>query len=393
MKILHTSDWHIGKKLNGRARLSEQSAILSEICDIAEREKIDLVLLAGDVFDTSVPGSEAEELFFKTAFRLANENRALIIISGNHDDARRLCASREFAALSNVYVFGGTEAPPVGNDKNSVFAEQTGKNHCVINAEKSGGGKLYVGLLPYPTEQNEISDEAQTFEQKTSARINACFKENTQDLPQVFVAHVFMLGGAAGESERDIELGGTRLVDKKLIPEKCLYTALGHLHKRQIISRERNILYSGAIASYAFDEVGTEKSVTVFEINGNSVQNLQVLPITSGKKLVSLTAVDLPAAKKLLADYSDCLVKLTLKLSHPLSEKESKELVGDYPSLIELVLQIAGREREEVGDRRALSEKEAFEKYYESRYGEAPPSELLQLYLELMEDEDETAKA
>lgn len=392
MKILHTSDWHIGKKLNGRARICEQSAILSEICDIAENEKIDLVLLSGDVFDTSVPGSEAEELFFKTAFRLASFRRAVVIISGNHDDARRLSASREFAALSNVYVFGGVEAPPKGDDKNAVYAEKTGKNYCVINAEKVGGERLYLGLLPYPSEQNEALAEG-TFEQKISARINACFSENAEDLSQILVAHIFMLGGAAGESERDIELGGTRLVDKSLIPEKCVYTALGHLHKRQVISRERNILYSGAIAGYAFDEVGIEKSVTVFEIEDKKVQNLRVLPLKSGKKLVSITACDVLSAKKLLEDYSDCLVKLTLKLEHPLSEKESKELAGNYPALVELVLQIAGRRREDLGDRRALSDRQAFEKYYESRYGAAPPSELLQLYLELMEVEDETAKA
>ncbi len=200
-----------------------------------------------------------------------------------------------------------------------------------------------------------------------------------------------MLGGSSGESERDIELGGTRLVDKSLIPEKCVYTALGHLHKRQIISRERNVIYSGAIAGYAFDEVGVQKSVTVFEVLGGAVQNLQVVPLNSGKKLVNLTACDVSDAKKLLGQYSDCLIRLVLKLEHPLSEKESKELAGDYPALVELSLQIAGRNDEKTADRRALSEKQAFEKYYESRYGALPPDELLQLYLELMGADDETS--
>lgn len=402
MKILHTSDWHLGKKLNGKPRLLEQAEILNELCGIVEREGIDLVLLAGDVFDSSIPPADAEELFYKTAFRLAGEKRALIIISGNHDDWQRLSACRDLAALRNVYVFGGQEAPPAGDKNNLIYAQKTGNNYCVISA-RGGAERLYLGLLPYPSDVREGSKDI-TFEQKMRERITACFANNAESLPQILVAHLFMLGGTAGESERDIELGGTRLVDKTSIPENCLYTALGHLHKRQVISHEKNILYSGAIAGYAFDEVGVQKSVTVFELNfggaggegsgnnGAAVENLRVIPLEKGKKLVSLVAVDVSSAKQLLERYGDCWVKLTLKLEHPLSEKESKELYGDYPALCELILQIAAAGYEKTSDRRALSEKEAFIEYHKSKYGAEPSAELLNLYLELMGDTDnETA--
>ena len=122
-----------------------------------------------------------------------------------------------------------------------------------------------------------------------------------------------MLGGESGERERNIELGGTRLVDKKLVPDFCVYTALGHLHKRQVISTVKNILYSGAIAGYAFDEAGIEKSVTAFELKGGKVENLRVIPLEKGKKLVNLAAINLDDGKKLLQINEDCLVKLTYK--------------------------------------------------------------------------------
>lgn len=388
MKIIHTSDWHIGKKLNGRSRISEQTDILNEITDIADAEKAELVLVAGDVFDTSVPSAEAEELFFKTVMRLAKQDRAVVIISGNHDDWQRLSACRDFAALSNVYIFGGGDKPPAGNIKNAVFAEKTGKYHCVINS-KTSGERVYLGLLPYPCERRGEVFEGDDFESKTASRINACFEDNAENLPVIFAAHIFMLGGTCGESERAIELGGTRLVDKKLIPDFCAYSALGHLHKRQVIDGARNIVYSGAIAGYAFDEANVEKSVTAFDFSGGKVENIKIIPIKSGKKLVNLVAASVEDGKKLLCDYSDCLVKLTLKLPHALSEKETKELAGDYPALVELNLQIANGENvEKTADRRKLSEKEAFEEYHKSKFGAAPSEELMALYLELMEGKD-----
>lgn len=387
MKIIHTSDWHIGKKLNGRSRISEQTDILNEIADIADAEKAELVLVAGDVFDTSVPSAEAEELFFKTVMRLAKKDRAVVIISGNHDDWQRLSACRDFASLSNVYIFGGGDNPPAGNPENAVFAEKTGKYHCVINAEKTSGERVYLGLLPYPCERQGEVFEGDDFESKTASRINACFLDNSENLPVIFAAHIFMLGGTSGESERAIELGGTRLVNKKLIPEFCAYSALGHLHKRQVIDGARNIVYSGAIAGYAFDEVNVEKSVTSFDFVGGKVENIKIIPIKSGKKLVNLVAASVEDGKKLLAEYSDCLIKLTLKLPHALSEKESKELAGDYPALIELNLQLSGGEQsEKTADRRKLSEKEAFEEYHKFQFGAAPSDELMALYLEFMED-------
>ncbi len=387
MKILHTSDWHLGKKLvNGKSRLLEQAEVLNGLCGLCDSKNIDLVLIAGDVFDTFVPPAEAEELFFNALNRLATDTRAVIVISGNHDDSVRLSASKVIASKANAYIFGGEQAPEVGN--HSVCAESTGKYHCVI---KKGSEKLYVGVLPYPSEQrfgerkNDLS-----FEQKMQGWIDACFENNLCDLPQILVSHIFMLGGQRGESERQIELGGTRLVSKELIPKNCVYTALGHLHKRQIIDTERNILYSGSILQYAFDEAGAEKTVTVFEINDGKVENLEILPLTGGKQLAKLTALSVEDAKDLLEKYSDYHCSLTLKLKGVLSETESRDLASNYPQLIELKLEQFEEGALDIRvDRRELNEEQVFVEYYKQKTGgENPPDELLQLYLEFMGDKE-----
>ena len=108
MKILHTSDWHIGKRLFSRERLDEQAEVLDEIAAICEEEKVELVLIAGDIFDTYTPGAEAEELFFKKVKNLAGKDRAVLIISGNHDDGVRLSAAAPLAEEQGIFIVGNS---------------------------------------------------------------------------------------------------------------------------------------------------------------------------------------------------------------------------------------------------------------------------------------------
>lgn len=385
MKIIHTSDWHIGKKLNGRSRIDEQREVLNELVEIADDRQADLCIVAGDVFDTFMPSADAEQLFFETLDKLATEKRAVLIIGGNHDDWQRLSASACLASKSNVYIFGGENVPRKysGKDK-KAYAEQTGRFNCVINAH---GERLYVGVLPYPSPQrfNEKKSES-SFDDKMKEWIDACFAENKEGLPEILVSHIFMLGGKSGEGERDIELGGTRLVNPTLIPEKCLYTALGHLHKRQIINRERHILYSGAILQYSFDEAGTKKSVTFFEIKNGSVIKEEEIEITKGKKLARLSALSVDEGEALALKYPDFLVQLKLCLSSPMSEEETRRILG-LKNVVELKLESKiSAENDAAPDRRTLNEKEAFSEYYKSRYGEEVPDKLLTVYLKLMQE-------
>ena len=119
MKILHTSDWHIGKKLINKDRLPEQAEVLDEIIQICEREQIELVLVAGDIFDTYTPSAEAEELFYEKIKKVAGENRVVLAISGNHDDGVRLSAVAPLSEEQGVYI--------VGNARLAVSLKNSGR--------------------------------------------------------------------------------------------------------------------------------------------------------------------------------------------------------------------------------------------------------------------------
>ena len=384
MKFLHTSDLHLGKRLINKSRIDEQREVLEEIANLCESEKVDVLIVAGDVFDNFVPTSEAEQLFFDFLKQTASPSRAVVVISGNHDDWQRLSASHYLAGKLNAYIFGGENVPPASGD--IVKCVEAGNNYLKIKKDKES---VYVGVLPYPGEArlNEKKSEL-SYGERIKEWVKDCFKNNQDNLPAILCTHLFMLGGEKSESERDIELGGTRIVEPSVLGNNILYTALGHLHKRQVVASSKNALYSGSILQYAFDEVGHEKSVTCFEIVNNSVQNLQIIPLKGGKKLVKLIAEGVESGKQLLNKYPDCHVHLTLVLKEVLSEAESKELISDYPQLTELDLKLNGIYGGVEGEeRKKLDDKQLFEEYYKTKTGESVPEEVLEIYLKALSEE------
>ncbi len=384
MKIMHTSDWHIGKKTENHERLNEQSAVLDEICEIADREGVDLVLVAGDVFDTYIPSADAEELFFEKVVKLAR-GRSVVIISGNHDDPTRLCASAPLAAKSRVYfsdsIYSDRITEKAVDNSGGAILKESGEGYAVFEKDEES---VYVGMLPYPTEARfKERASGESYAERIIFWMNKCFENNTNNLPQILVSHLFALGGVTSDGEREISLGGAKAVDKGAFPPTC-YTALGHLHKRQVVSKSKNIIYSGSILQYAFDEVNIDKSVTVFDVVGGKVENLHEVKLIQGKRLAKVSSISLDAAMELLKGYKDCLVELTLKLKSPMNREENAILRAEYPNVISLKLEIEGIENNRVSGRRELSDEQLFEECYKRQYGENPDRNLTELYLSLL---------
>ena len=276
MRILHTSDWHIGKRLNGRDRLCEQRAVLDEIVEICDREGVELVLVAGDVFDTFLPSAEAEDLFYGSVKKMAGKDRCVLVISGNHDDNVRLTAATALSEEQGIYIYGNAEHTPKLCSGRALAAVEAGAHHMVFR--NGAGDAVFVNVLPYPNEARFKEDkiEGETFYDKMHRWILAGEESNTQKFPSVFLSHLFIAGGKVSEGEREIDLGGARAVPLELLPGSC-YTALGHLHKRQHF--KNNVYYSGSILQYAFDEAGAKKSVIVFDLNEEGAQNIREIPL------------------------------------------------------------------------------------------------------------------
>ena len=382
MKILHTSDLHIGKKLMGRERYGEFRAVFFELADICLRESVELVLIAGDIFDTYTPSSEAEEIFY-SGIKLLSKYCAVLVISGNHDDYVRLTAAATLAEEHNVYI--------IGNNLKAVNCAKRGKTYPVNSGcgwvifENSSNEQVYVNTLPYPNEarfKEGRTDE--TFSEKISRWICVGEEGKTKKLPSIFLSHIFVAGGSVSDSEREIDLGGARAVPLEQLPD-CDYCALGHLHKRQKLGK--NAYYSGAPMQFSFDECGTQKTVNIFDLTKNGLKNFKQVEITSTKKLIRLQAESAESAIALLKRNAQYFVELTLNLDAPLTSQQNSSL-HECENLLSLKIELVGAQADEQRtSNKGKSSSQLFYDFYKLRYGSDVPQELLELFLSLTEEE------
>ncbi len=384
MKILHTSDWHIGKKLIGHERYDEYISVLDEICDIAKIEDVELALVAGDIYDTYTPSAQAEEIFYN-AIKKLSAICAVLIISGNHDDYIRLTAAFSVVQELNVYI--------IGNNLQTISCAKRGKCYPVsadsgyVIFENEKAERVYINTLPYPNESRFKEGKTdETFNEKVQRWIDFGERGKQKKMPSIFLSHIFVNGGKVLGSEREIDLGGARLVGADQIPD-CDYAALGHLHKGQRIG-DKNIYYSGAPMRFSFDEAGADKWVNVFDLTQNGVENFKSVTLKNIKSLVRLQANSVEDGIKLLNGYEDSYVELTLNLTAPLTPEESQNL-RSFKNLLHLVCEVQSEQNnakfaslEEVG---ASS---LFIDFYKSKFGIEPPENLLALFLSLTETEE-----
>lgn len=382
---MHTSDWHIGKRLAGKERLEEQRAVLDEIAELCARERVELVLVAGDVFDTFLPSAEAEDLFYKAVRRITAEERCLLAISGNHDDPVRLSAATALSEELGIYIYGSADRRPKPFAGRHIRAVEAGSNHIIF--ENVIGERIFVQVLPYPNEARlkEEKNPEEGFLDKIRRWIVAGEGENQAGLPSVFLSHLFVAGGMASEGEREIDLGGARAVPLDLLPA-CDYIALGHLHKKQSF-RGGSVRYSGSIMQYAFDEAGTQKSVVIFDLDRSGVHNLREVPLHGGKKLVRLEADNVEKAADLLRRWDGAYIELTLHLREPLSSAQVRALKEANVGLVNLIPEIKGELMgTAVAGKRTRSASELFAEFYRAQFAEEPAEELKQLFLSAAEE-------
>lgn len=264
MKLLHTSDLHIGKRVNEFSMVEEQTAILTQIVSIANTEQPDAIILAGDIYDKSIPSAEAVTLFDDFLVNLSKLGKPVFIISGNHDSAERISFASRIMEASNVYlspVFNGNIRPIVLNDGNTEVA-------------------FY--LLPYikPSLVQHYAEEGveiKTYDEAMRYVISQM--EIDKSRRNVLVTHQFITDAERSESE-DVIVGGLDNIDASAF-DAFDYVALGHLHRPQFCGRE-TIRYSGSPLKYSFSEVNDSKSVSIIEINATDA------PVVTTRSLIPL---------------------------------------------------------------------------------------------------------
>ena len=320
MKILHTSDLHIGKRANEYALLEEQEFVLKQIIDIAQSEKPDAIILAGDIYDKSIPSAEAVSLFDDFLVNLAKLGKDIFIISGNHDSAERIAFASRIMEASKIHlspVFNGKIVPIILND---------------------GETELAVYMLPFikPAIVQHFADEGteiKTYDEAMRYVISQMGIDKSRR--NILVTHQFITNAERTESE-DVMVGGLDNIDASAF-DGFDYVALGHLHRPQSCGKE-TIRYSGSPLKYSFSEVNDKKSVTIIEINGEETPIITERPLTPLHEWFDLRGTYDELTAKTFYDgkgYQEAFVRITLTDEDDIPDGMRK-LKSIYHRLMEL---------------------------------------------------------
>jgi len=404
MRIIHTSDWHLGRTLEGRSRIEEQIKFIDELCMIVEDEAVDLVIIAGDVFDTVNPPAIAEELFYEALDRLsAGGKRAVVAIAGNHDNPERLCAASPLAVKNGITLYGLPKDVLLPD----LFV-QTNKGKVVRVAAGQGWAELHIpscpdpaiiAMLPYPSESrlNEVLSESldeEILRQEYSRRVQqlfAMFGRNFRpEAVNLGVSHLFVRGGMESESERPIQLGSAPTVEVEALPSGAQYVALGHLHRAQAVKGTSVVTrYSGSPLAYSFSETGYAKSVILVEgFPGQPVTTREIF-LSAGYPLVKWHAKEGVAQVQRWLDEGKDLnawIDLEVFVTSALNAQDIHVLRRQRERLLNIRPIFPEMEQIVAEARSKLPIDELFRKFYQERTGGAEPEqELVSLFLDLID--------
>ncbi len=390
MRILHTADWHLGKSLEGRSRLEEQSQFIDELVCIVEQEAIDIILMAGDVYDTVNPPAAAEQLFYEAITRLADQGkRTVVAIAGNHDHPDRLSASAPLAYGQGIHLLGYPQASIL-----SLPVQRTGE-------------LMRCFALPYPSESrlNELISQTldeQSLQLAYAQRIRELIADQAKyfqaDTVNVIMSHLYVLGGAESDSERPIQVGGAYTVDTAAFDCGAHYTALGHLHRPQTLKAASTVRYSGSPLAYSFSEAGQAKSVTILEVSPQDQSvHPQEMVLSSGKPLVSWKAKEgLTQVYQWIDSGLDARawIDLELHLTDQITMEDIQKLRKAHEGIVNIRpiypdVELASPQMSSAH----LPIDEMFRRFYSRQTGGAEPdSELVKLFMELLQVSDEEVR-
>jgi exonuclease SbcD len=402
MKILHTADWHLGKWLGPFSRIEEQKEVLEEICHIAERESVDLVLVAGDLFDTFNPSTEAVELYFKTLHRLsAGGKRPVIAIAGNHDSAERIETPDPLALACGIVLVGYPDSV-VKPFKLDTGFELLKSEHGFIEI-KLPNSETPVRLLltPYANEQR-LKAYFGNEEKESDAQLRDLLEANWKKLADQYcdtkginllMAHLFFMkkGGQMPEESEDersiLQIGGAQAIYSSNVPSQIQYTALGHLHRYQVVDGLVSpIVYSSSPLAYSFGESNQAKYVVLVEAEaGKSVQT-QKIELQSGKRLLRFRSESVEEAIKWLSDNQNAIVELTIVSESYLTATDRKLLLDAHP-VVFILPEIKHQKAETHGAKMIDLSKEIeplFVDYFTHAKGQAPNEDILALFREVL---------
>lgn len=409
MKILHTADWHIGKRLERFSRLDEQEVVLNQIVTIADQEDPDLVLVAGDLFDTFNPSSESEELLYRVLERLAGGGtRPVIAIAGNHDSPDRIMAPEILARRHGIILCGHPDDPPGSwtTGCTSVRRAADGLIELSIDRPAVRGVPVRIVALPYANEIRlrrvlDPDDPEQALQEILAARLQRVADAHRQKPGiNLLVSHLLFAGAgdptpAEPDGERPIAyIGGAPALATHMIPEWFQYVACGHLHRAHQIPGPVPVVYSGSPLSYSFSEAGQRKYVALIEVEASAAADELFAAAQIGwreldqpRPLLRHRAASVDAAVAWLRDHPRALVELTLELEEYLAAAERRRLHEHHDGIVSIIPISAAAGDDETAatavDPTADID-ELFRSYFSRETGLLPDDATMQLFREVL---------
>ncbi len=290
MRILHTSDWHLGQHFMGKSRQAEHSALIDWLLAKVSEKTVDAVLVAGDIFDTGTPPSYARELYNQLVLRLHTAGVALLLLGGNHDSVAMLGESRELLArLGATVVAAATDVAQV-----LVLPQRDGSPGCIVcavpfirprdvlksQAGQDGQEKQQSLQAAIQEHYRAVSDAACTLQQRLESELG-------RKLPLIATGHLTTVGASASESVREIYVGTLEAFPTTAFPPAD-YIALGHIHRPQQVGGLEHIRYCGSPIPLSFDEATQQKEMLLVDLDENGLLSVTPLPVPCFQSLVTI---------------------------------------------------------------------------------------------------------
>lgn len=386
MRFLHTADWHLGRIFYGQYLTDDQAYVLEhQFFTILKEEKIDGILLAGDVFDRAVPPIEAIELWDSIITRLAMDYKVpLFVVSGNHDGAERLEVGRSMLGQSGIHIWGSPHhaLQPFefeGADGRVVicpmpFSEPRRIGDALgMNSSESKPVDTDMTddtLFSYvdDKDQEAVALNLHNYDQMYQSWSDYLYKQVPKQMRSIAISHAFVMGGEVGGSERTLSVGGSEQVSPHVF-KNFYYTALGHLHGPQRMGADR-IRYSGSPLKYSFDEHAQKKSFTIIDMDINGKVDISTIPVEAKRDVVILEGYfeDLLNNTALQTKHKDDYVQARLLDTMPIMDGMAK-LRQVYHQC--MTIELAGRIATPVVDMgdavfKELNERELFNQFAET---------------------------
>ena len=402
MKILHTADWHLGKKLDRFSRIEEQIDLMNEIVEIAESENVDLVLIAGDLFDTFHPPTEAVDLFYKTLKRLSkNGKRPVIAIAGNHDSPSLIDAPDPLARECGIILIGQPKAVVAPLILEDFRISKSDEGFLELELEEHDF-PIRIIHTPFANEVRLKEYFGENKEDELNLSLKNSWKKTAEKYcdengVNILMTHLYMNKRGAvlleePEGEKPIKIGNADLIFSDAIPPQIQYVALGHLHGHQNIGTENcPIIYSSSPLTYSFSECGQQKVVTIIEAFPNEKVSFKNMELKNGKRLFRKTFSVIDEAEQWLRENPNCLVELTMESDTYLKADDNKRIFQAHNGIVHLIPKVKTQSMSQNSASKSIDVTadimELFSDYFKSKNaGQEPNEDIMELFKEIQKN-------